>query len=226
MPEQAPDTMSYFDRLSGRWEEKYSPAGSMQPRIERFLAVLKQRVPPPAAVLDFGCGAGDIAMGCAASGYRVWGLDQSRGMVERARARDFDRRIQLDVPLQLHPLQTSYEDACFDAILASSVLEYLEEPACCLRELRRVGRPGAWLLATVPNIGHRTRKVENVLKPLGSFVRPVAGARGRDWFDYLALSRQRHSYAEWSGLFLECGWKCESVQGREEPLLLLAARAI
>ena len=43
-----------------------------------------------------------------------------------------------------------FEDGAFDLILATDVLEHLEDDRSVMRELRRVAAPGARLLATVP----------------------------------------------------------------------------
>ena len=43
-----------------------------------------------------------------------------------------------------------FDDAAFDAILCSHVLEHVEEDRVAMSELARVLRPGGWLLVLVP----------------------------------------------------------------------------
>ena len=44
-----------------------------------------------------------------------------------------------------------FEDASFDLVWCSEVIEHLEDPAFSLSELRRVTKPGGLLLLTTPN---------------------------------------------------------------------------
>jgi SAM-dependent methyltransferase len=50
----------------------------------------------------------------------------------------------------------------FDVVLLSSVLEYLPQPEVALAELRRVAKPGAILLAGVPNVRSIYRSLETI----------------------------------------------------------------
>ena len=225
MPWNGASTQQYFDRLSGQWASKYSSKGSMLPRIEEFVGALAGRVSSPADVLDFGCGTGEISTACSSAGYRVCGVDQSSGMVERARRQE-PGGVSFDTIASDEPLRLPYGEACFDAVIASSVLEYVSDPARCFLELRRVSRPGTWLFFSVPNATHWSRKVERGLKPLAGLLHPVLNQRGRNWMEYLALSVQRHPLSVWQRLLHESRWSCESVRGHETALWLLEARAI
>jgi ubiquinone/menaquinone biosynthesis C-methylase UbiE len=218
-------TQFYFDHLSTQWPAKYSAQGSMRPRIERFVNALARRVSSPAEVLDFGCGTGDISVACSAAGYRVCGVDQSSGMVERARLRE-PGRMEFETIASDEPLRIPYGESRFDAVIASSVLEYVSDPARCFDELRRVSRPGAWLLCTVPNVTHRFRKFERAVQPFARVCQPLVNRRGKTWLEYLALSMQRHPLPVWQALLRDSGWCCESVEGRESGLWLIEARAI
>src|SRR5207237_2662938 len=62
------------------------------PRIAAFLEDLLQTegAPPPAALLDVGCGTGRLLAPLAARGFRVLGLEPERAYFERARARTRD----------------------------------------------------------------------------------------------------------------------------------------
>ncbi|MFL5885769.1 MAG: class I SAM-dependent methyltransferase, partial [Thermoleophilaceae bacterium] len=55
---------------------------------------------------------------------------------------------QSDVVASLDDLPL--DDATFDAVVCTQVLEHLEEPLTVLRELARVSKPGATLWITVP----------------------------------------------------------------------------
>jgi ubiquinone/menaquinone biosynthesis C-methylase UbiE len=95
-------------------------------------------------VLDCGCGPATITVGLAAAVApgEVVGIDLAPVQVERARA--FARKrdvgnLRFDVG---DVTALGFDDAEFDAVFASNVLQYLPEPLGGLREIRRVLRPG------------------------------------------------------------------------------------
>ena len=112
-------------------------------------------------ILDAGCGAGMMLEDLAGRG-RVTGVDADPAAVAAARARG-----RGDV--QLARVESlPFEDGRFDLITCLDVLEHAGDDAVALAELRRVARPGARLLVTVPALpwlwsphdvaaGHRRR---------------------------------------------------------------------
>jgi SAM-dependent methyltransferase len=70
------DALSYHYRADDAGEGRYAP----------WLAGLRDRLPPGAAVLDVGCGCGvPVARSLAAAGHAVTGVDLSEVQVDRAR---------------------------------------------------------------------------------------------------------------------------------------------
>ena len=86
-------------------------------------------------------------------------------------------------------------------MVASSVLEYVDDPAAVLRECCRVLRPGGVVLCTVPDPRHPIRWLEWLLDVAARV--PLVRAAGRRWprldryLIYLRISRQRHSSRWW-----------------------------
>lgn len=197
----------------------------MLPRVRQFLDALRDACPAPADVLDFGCGSGEIARACAQSGYRVHGVDMSPRMIEAARKGDIEGPVSFSLLSAAEPLQLPFAGASFDAIVASSVVEYVASPAQCFAELHRVSRLGGRMLLTVPNVSHRVRKLEYFIRPVARLSRPFLRGAAKDWQEYLSLSRQRHSLAEWSRQLGNSGWALRSTQEQNSPLLMIVARA-
>ena len=106
-------------------------------------------VEPGERGLDVGSGPGflaaEIAQDAGASG-RVHGVDPSESMLALARR----RTVAPDAaPLEFAPgdvLALPVADASFDAVVSTQVLEYVEDVAAALAEVRRVLRPGGRVL--------------------------------------------------------------------------------
>ncbi len=98
--------------------------------------------PPGARILDAGCGTGRNLVEYAKLG-RAEGIEPSETAVAFCRGRGLDvQAARLE--------ELPFEDGRFDLVCASDVLEHVEGDVAALRELRRVSKRGARLLATVP----------------------------------------------------------------------------
>ena len=217
---------AFFDRLAGSWSRlHYGPQGGMVPRIARFVDALDGLVPASASILDFGCGTGDIAAALAACGYRVEGRDASAKMIEQARAihAASSARFAVIAPAGADADVMSGDQA-FDAIVCSSVLEYLLDVPDSLRLLVGALKRGGWLLATVPNVDHPIRRGEawhralmgnKVLRALIRLT-PKGEAYELQW-----LSRNRFAIPRWAALFRAAGLQPVWQDCEDHPLTLL-----
>jgi SAM-dependent methyltransferase len=98
---------------------------------------------PGVRILDAGCGTGRNLIEFCALGT-VQGVDASPAAIE------FCRERGLDVAREGRIESLPFADDSFDLILATDVLEHLDDDRAALLELRRVSVPGGRLLATVP----------------------------------------------------------------------------
>jgi SAM-dependent methyltransferase len=96
------------------------------------------------SVLDAGCGPGLYAEELLARGAKVVGVDQSAGMIERAKERLGDR-AELHVHDLAQPLDR-FADEVFDAAVLALVIHHVDDRRALLRELFRVLRPGGRLV--------------------------------------------------------------------------------
>ena len=106
---------------------------------------------PQDVVLDVGCGAGGATLFCANRGAHVVfsdvvpeKIEALRQKLEQTPARAVEGLVSDSNPL---PLAADYATR----LIALEVLEHVDDPATILRELVRVGQPGALCLLAVPD---------------------------------------------------------------------------
>jgi ubiquinone/menaquinone biosynthesis C-methylase UbiE len=104
------------------------------------------------AVLDVGCGAGELSAALLHAGAAPVGVDVAREALRRARERVPGLELRLWAPGEPLPL----DDASVDAVWAGEVVEHVADVAPWLSELRRVLRPRGTLLLTTPHHGPGT----------------------------------------------------------------------
>src|SRR5689334_15005691 len=104
---------------------------------------------PAADLLDWGCGYGQMTYLLQRRGFRVTSFDIGTPDMPMP---DIPLCNGLKIIRTTHPTQLPFEDATFDIVLGSGVLEHVDEHSepgnerKSLRELARVLRPGGRLL--------------------------------------------------------------------------------
>jgi 2-polyprenyl-3-methyl-5-hydroxy-6-metoxy-1,4-benzoquinol methylase len=97
-----------------------------------------------ADILDIGCGAGHYAAELLARGARVTGIDGSATLLRHAQD-----RVHGQLTLRLHDLEQPLDfaaDASFDGVVCALVIHHVTNRHGLLAEVRRVLRPGGWLV--------------------------------------------------------------------------------
>ena len=215
---------SYFDGVAGRWSANYARGGVMRARIERFIDACAKSAAPDMRVLDFGCGSGELARAMAARGWRVTGCDMSREMLRIAESAPGGGTVEWRAVQPAAKLP--FADDSFAIATASSVFEYIPQPAASLKELHRVLLPQGRILLTVPDMRHAVRIAEekNRHSLRGHIMRWArrVWARGED-IDYLPYSLSRPTPEGWLELLRDCAFTPDPLPDCSDPLLLLEA---
>jgi len=121
------------------------------------------------AVLDIGCGTGDVAAHLRAKlpEARIVGLDFQR--YAGADLGPLDEFIEFDIAGLLEPgARLPFADGGFDTVLLVEVIEHLVQPHCLLAEIHRVLRPGGALVVTCPNLHALENRLAVLLGTRGS----------------------------------------------------------
>ena len=142
-PEEASQQrVDYFEMLAGMGITKH--IGSLTATLE---LVGLCHVNQDSYVLDVGCGIGATPIYLAKKyGCRVVGIDITEGMIvrsnERLRGTGLEDRIEFRVA---DAQDLPFEDATFDAVIAESVLAFIEDRQATLKEWMRVTKPGGYV---------------------------------------------------------------------------------
>lgn len=131
----------------GEYDEQTASGRVLRARTAAVLSVLG---PTPGSVLDAGMGGGRLCAELDRLGWGVTGVDASSEMVALARERlpHLEPRL-LEGRIQRLPL----DDGSMDAVVATGVLEYVDDLDAALRELARVLRAGGTAALSIPAPG-------------------------------------------------------------------------
>lgn len=99
-------------------------------------------------VLDVGCGDGLLLMGLVSLDVELWAVDLNELRIRRARDRVPSVKFCLGNATCL-----GFQSGSFDVVIASHLLEHLNDDQAGLAELARVLTPRGLLLIGVPNEG-------------------------------------------------------------------------
>ena len=155
--------------FQGYAELRASP-GNLNDLVEQ--PTLRALLPPlaGAAVLDMGCGAGDLSLYCASQGAaRVVGADISEKMLAVARERNAHPAIEY-VRAAIEDL--SFAPATFDVVVSSFAVHYVQDYDALAGSVSQWLRPGGAFVYSTEHPMTTARKAGEQ-----NWVRDVAGNR-------------------------------------------------
>jgi SAM-dependent methyltransferase len=102
-------------------------------------------------VLDLGCGEGLVARALAERGAQVIGVDLSERLLAHALRQEAARPLGIDYRLgDAHTLDR-LADGCVTGVVANLSINDMPDLDLVIGAVRRVLRPGGWLVFTVPH---------------------------------------------------------------------------
>jgi SAM-dependent methyltransferase len=110
------------------------------------------------SVLDVGCGTGRHAIRLAAAGAVVAAVDFSAAMLEQARMKAGAGEIAFVVHDLSKPLP--FAAGTFDRVVCGLVIDHIADLGLLFREMRRVCRPGGWVVVSVMHPAMMLRGVQ------------------------------------------------------------------
>lgn len=187
VPTSLSDLQDSYNRLYGEWMGQHINDDQAQKMLEYL------RTRPGDSFLDIGCGTGHTVRAALDRGLDAVGVDISAVALSQAvEAYGLGNRVFLAAAEDL-----PWPDQTFDHISILGSLEHFLDPACSVREVARLLKPGRRAAILVPN-SHHLRAIYNVLK-FGEII--------SDMQDYERFATRN----EWERLFGENGLRVEAV---------------
>jgi SAM-dependent methyltransferase len=133
----------YFDRHAEAWVASAYAGGARFPvgpeRVRLAIEGVAPALSDGGALVDLGCGGGQLVAHAAQLGWRAVGVDVAAGMIDEAQA----ATEGLDVELLVAPFdETGLDTGAFDAVTAMGLIEYLADDDSLFAEARRLLRDG------------------------------------------------------------------------------------
>lgn len=160
-------TAQFFDAQVEGFSEQYSRKPCFIDRLQLFVEAVTSSTPKNARILDFGCGPGIIALSLAERGYNVVGLDGSTGMITKAQASTRKKGLPNAEFRLMDAANLQLESEAFDAVVCSSVLEYVPDDIGLVRKLAGSLKPGGYLAVSVPHTASVLAAAEGFLRATG-----------------------------------------------------------
>jgi SAM-dependent methyltransferase len=162
-----PGELTYFARIgeNGRRHALAKPfaTGDCPYRLMQAGAVLALLPPPPARVLDCGCGSGWLTHLLQRRGYDAVGIDVAAQAIDLARSNP-PFRSQADPAFHVLDSEAMAFDAEFDAVLFYDSLHHSVDEGRALACAYRALRPGGVCVTSEPGRGHHARSRDVVAR--------------------------------------------------------------
>ena len=130
-------------------------------------------VGPEDVVLDVGCGQGAYSALCGRTGALIISVDIDADNVAETGRRVAETAARAFTPIVGDANPLPLEDNSVTKVISTEVIEHVDDPAVFLRELARVGKPGARYLLAVPDAVQE--RIQRQVAPPEFFVKPKPG---------------------------------------------------
>ncbi|MDN5202714.1 class I SAM-dependent methyltransferase [Fulvivirgaceae bacterium BMA10] len=137
----------FWDRVS---KQSDKPTIKLSPTSLKTIESAIKYLKPDDVILDFGCGSGTITSEIAYHVKEIQAIDISFGMIEVAKKKVEQRKIENIDFTQSTILNKRFNEKSFDVILAFNVLHFIEDKQQIMQRINNLLKPeGLFISATV-----------------------------------------------------------------------------
>ncbi len=154
------DDLFGWDEVAEAYSKRFGSELDTKPFDRKILDRFAERAAPVGPICDLGCGPGQVAAYIDDLGYSASGIDLSSEMVHQATESHPDIDFQVGDMLNL----SNVDSGTFGGVASYYSIVNLppaDHPQA-FTEMRRILRPGGWLLISF-HVGDETRHVEEFL---------------------------------------------------------------
>lgn len=199
----------HLDGLSERLSSFVAAAPRVRGPHVRFLRGQAAQIAPGSSVLDVGAGIAPFRELFIHTDYVTCDWEQSM----------YDEKVDIRAPATAIPV----EDASFDAIVCTEVLEHVPEPSLVLTEFRRILRPGGVVLLTVPFVWFLHEEPYDFYRYTTHGLQHLLETTG---FDDIEVNPLGDAFSTLAELVANLGWMIGSDQDPSDPNKVTVARAM
>ncbi len=167
--------IDFHDQIAEKFDRNYELSEAFLERVQVWTTLFDRYVLPSASVMDFGCGTGIFSHYLAEKGCVVIGIDGSRAMIALCQQKKMSANVHY--VQQVLPLPNEHDYAPSDAVIMSSLLEYMDDVPQMLRQVHGLLKPNGLLLVSMPNQLSIYRRIERWLFRLTGWPHYVAHCR-------------------------------------------------
>jgi len=151
----------FWDLLSTNYD-----AGEGDPSGRQDLEIIHKYLQPEAAVLEYACGTGTLAIHVAGWVKEIHGIDISGKMVSTAKRKAAEQKVQNIHFTHTTIFEASYAEESFDVVMAFNILHLLANAREAIQRINRLLKPGGIFISSTPCLGEKKSTVNHLLTPL------------------------------------------------------------
>ncbi|UFH55367.1 bifunctional 2-polyprenyl-6-hydroxyphenol methylase/3-demethylubiquinol 3-O-methyltransferase UbiG [Spirosoma sp. KNUC1025] len=155
------NAIDFHNDIAARFDQKYESSPAFRDRFQVWTTLFDRYIRQTDQVMDMGCGSGIFSNYLAEKGCRVTGIDGSPAMIKLCNEKKTSPNVQyIRQSLPVDDLAVYQQQ---DAIVLSSVLEYIDPMAPLIQQVRTLLKPNGILFVSIPNSLSVYRRVERII---------------------------------------------------------------
>ncbi|PWK28980.1 glycosyltransferase involved in cell wall biosynthesis [Arcicella aurantiaca] len=157
------NAIDFHSEIAFQFQEKYKKSKQFKERYFVWTSLIDKYIYPDMSVLDVGCGSGIFSHYLATKKCKVTGIDGSEKMIELCQNNYAQENVTLSFLQDDLPFQNHLKYAKKEAIICSSVLEYLPDYKKITIQISQILNANGILIVSMPNQDCWYRKIEKYI---------------------------------------------------------------